>query len=606
MKHINRRILVGGAVLAFAGFGLLVFLGQHGLDGGAARQAPSSPELRWRQGASQQYDLLVDSSLRMDASGGGSTSSTPVRLEGVAEFHTLETGPAGALVGMQLLAVDLMISGVSRPEVNRALTLPFRVRFTPDGIPTRFEFSAPLTADLRTVIENLVRNFQVTLRGGESWLAQESHAYGVYEAAYKRVSAALVEKTKKRYLDAAAGEVGASLRIDSTEWFRIDPDSDWITAMTVDETVKTMDSGGISVEITNHATLELRTEAYPSSSTGPDTWKFVAADPQEVDTLEKVEAPSLTVEEAERQLASALAELDAGDGDRGELIHQLRDLVLLDGSLPFFVLDIMREQDLADETRAALYLVLQLAGSPEAQGALGSAVTDTTLSPSDAIRALVALGGVENPTDDALALLWYTASTDQTGSDRSDLASTATLALGRLANGLHGSDAARYYTLRANLLAGVNSGPNTHQRAVHLHALGNAGDPALKPDIIPFLDDPAPVVRSAAAQTLGRLGPDDVADELLQRFDKEESSLVRGAIVEALVSWEQPSPDSIESMRSAIRQETDADARYNMARFLGNNLEAFPDNSVVLQEVLRYEQSSRIRHEISAKLASLR
>ncbi|MFT5219942.1 MAG: hypothetical protein ACI87H_002082, partial [Gammaproteobacteria bacterium] len=51
--------------------------------------------------------------------------------------------------------------------------------------------------------------------------------------------------------------------------------------------------------------------------------------------------------------------------------------------------------------------------------------------------------------------------------------------------------------------------------------------------------------------------------------------------------------------RSMILIERDEDARLNMARVLGENLSAFPDNKKPLQELLNTDKSKRIRQYIA-------
>jgi len=603
VKH--SKLLLGAAVLALAVLGTLTFLERSRVETAAPRSEATPLDLRWRTGTSQTYDVRVDSSLRMNMPGLSSAKSMTVRMEGVLEFRTLEAGPSEALVGMRLSAMEMRIAGASDPDTNRALTLPFRVRFASSGLPVAFEFPGNLTADLREVIENLVRMFQVAMQDGETWVAQESNASGVYEAAYLRTAPTRVEKAKQRYVSSTAATADPVTEIASNESIRIDANRDWIAAMTVDETVRSGELNSPSVLVTNHATLELRNGSAANAAVASDAWSFVAKPaPDNVDRAQDT-VPALSREEAEKQLRAGLAALDAAVEDRSTWVHRLRDLILMDGTLPFVLLEAMKSQQFTDETRADLYLVFQLAGSPEAQAALGSVVMDTTWSPQDALRAVVALGGVTSPTGDTLAALWNTALVGQPSGDRRHLASTAALALGRLGNGLYSAEDASYSTMRADLLDGALSAPDPHQCAVFLHALGNTADPSLRSDIVPFLNDPAPGIRSAAAETLGRLGTNEiVADELMLRFEQERSSTVRGAIAEALLSWEEPSLPATESIRAAIQVESDEDARYNMARFLAQNLATFPENRVVLENLLRTEQSQRIRQKVAEMLVA--
>lgn len=314
--------------------------------------------------------------------------------------------------------------------------------------------------------------------------------------------------------------------------------------------------------------------------------------------------PAISRDEAERQLRVAVTELDAAAKGRSIFIHSLRDLLLVDGEMPFVLLELMKTQQLSDRTRADLYLVFELAGSPEAQAALTSVFTDQSWSRDDGMRAIVALGGVANPTEDSLAALWGTAHSALMGDDRDDLPSTAALALGSLGRGLHTEQDTNYSSLRSGLLDGASSAADTHQRAVFLHALGNTGDPdpSMRSNIVPFLNDSAPEVRAAAAKTLGRLGTSQVADQLLQSFEHEQNDVVRGSITEALASWEDPSLPAVKSVRAAIRDERDENVRYNMALLLGKSMETFPENRIVLEQLLGGEQSKRIRQQVAEML----
>lgn len=604
-KSALHRLLLGTVVLVLAAMGTFALLERLSDERAAVPMEKASFGLQWREGSAQVYDVLIDSSFLMTPPGAGSAQSMTVRMDGVLEFRTLKVGPAETLVGMRFSSLEMLVAGVSDPDTNRMLTLPFRVRFALSGLPVAFEFPAAITSDLRGVIENLVRIFQVAMQDGETWVAQESNASGVYEAAYIRTTPSRVEKTKQHYIDSTPATADAVPDIASNETVRIDAKRDWIAAMTVDETISTKDSYGPSVEVTNHATLELRPVSVAYSAAAPDSWNFIAtATPDRANRVEAT-GPALSREEAEKQLRAGLAALDVAHERRSIWIHRLRDLILVDAELPFILLEAMREQELTDDTRADLYLVFELAGSPEAQAALGSVLADTGWSTNDALRAIVALGGVANPTADTLAVLQNTALNGQSSGDRRQLAGTAALAMGSLGRGLNAADDANYYSLRADLVSGATSWPDPHQRVVFVHALGNTADPSLRNDIVPLLNDPEPVIRSAAAETLGRLGTDEaVADELMLRFEQERSSTVRGAIAEALVSWEEPSLPATESIRTAIRQESDEDARYKMARFLAENLATFPENRVVLEELLRYEQSKRIRQQVAEKLAA--
>jgi HEAT repeat protein len=160
-----------------------------------------------------------------------------------------------------------------------------------------------------------------------------------------------------------------------------------------------------------------------------------------------------------------------------------------------------------------------------------------------------------------------------------------------------------YADLRDELTDAVWSARSSNERAVALMALGNTGDASLSPDVATLLDDPDSVVRAAAATTLGRLGTEDVAPDLMRRLDMEPSSRVRASITGALSSWKSPSSAAMESIRTMVRTEPDDMTRLRMARVLGQNLNDFPENAVVLNELLATERSKQIRIYAAKALA---
>lgn len=601
---IRRWLLGGGATL------LLALLAVLWLSGGSSDEPVALPshappvDLRWRVGSSQQYQVRVDSSMQMSTAGASATQAMRVHMLCVLDLLTLEASAEAALIGMQLSSIELQVGGNSDPETNQALAVPFRVRFASGGFPESFEFPAGVTAQHRSILENLVRMFQVTMHKGEAWVAQESNASGTYEAAYRRTSPSQVEKTKRHFVGLPSAPVFAGADITSKEAFRIDPQRDWIVAMTVDETLRTKGQGGPVIEITNHARLELQPVAQATGAL--HNWTFVATVAPPVAEATKPPIPSLSREEAHRQILAELPALDVASEGRSLRIHRLRDLLRVDGALPAALLEAMKTQQLSDRTRADLYLVFELAGTEPAQAALASVIADTSWSEEDAMRAIVALAGVAQPSPDTITALWDTVESLPTSDDRRQLASTATFALGSLGKAMNAAEDPDYSLLRDRLLSGALSIADTEQRTNFVHAVGNTRDASLAMDIVVLLDDAAPAVRRAAAQSLGMLGTDKVADELMSRFNQERSSSVRGAMAESLVTWTAPSAPAVASIGAAVRAEPDENTRYNMARFLGANLAKFPQNRSVLQDLLRTEQSRRIRQSVAEALTAPR
>ncbi len=509
----------------------------------------------------------------------------------------------GATVGMFLTDAQLHINGALDATTGRALHAPFRVRFALDGMPESFEFPAAVSTRNRSILENLVRSFQVTLKPADEWRAEETNGSGTYEAAYRRHGPAQLEKTKRRFLGTATGSMLWS-EVDSTESIVLDSDCDWLASMEVTESLRSTGQAGPKMTVDNHSTLKLSPGEPPVHR--PDLWDF-EADEAAVDDLAmlKPERPALNIDatEARKRILSSISELNTAEQGRLRLVHRLRDLLLVDASLPRIILDALKTQGLTDRTRADLYLALELAGSDSAQTALVEVMNDSAWSQTDGMRAIVALGGIKDPHPTSISALWAATDTYAFDQERQRMATSAAYALGSIGQTLNRSSDPAYKALRTDLLEKAMTEGKDSTRATFITALGNTQDPTLAHEVAPMLNDDEPTVRRAAALALGTLGLDQIADKMVSRYEQEENRHVRGAIAEALRSWTQPDEDALAMFRRAVRTEVDESTRYNMAVLLSHTLSNFPENEAVLRQIMRNERSRRIRQVVANALA---
>ena len=246
--------------------------------------------------------------------------------------------------------------------------------------------------------------------------------------------------------------------------------------------------------------------------------------------------------------------------------------------------------------------MLELAGTESAQAALVEVMTDDSWSLKDGMRAIVAMGGVKQPTTESITALWDMAqySFDD---ERQRMANSATFALGSIGNTMNKADNPEYATLRSDLLSNALGGGDVTQRSNYITALGNTHDATLANEVVILLDDAEPAIRRTAAVSLGSLGTDQVADRLVSHYSAEENGYVRGAIAESLQSWTEPSDSAMAMFRQTVRTETDESTRYNIAVLLSENLDKFPENESVLREIMRNEPSKRVRQEVAEALS---
>jgi len=567
----------------------------------SATEAQAPISIGWRQGTTQQYAIESNSSMQMNTDGTGESQHMSVQIEATLDVHTLQTSNQAALVGMQLSTIDLRINNQTDAQANAALMLPFRVRYVSGAYPGEFEFPAKVSVRDRSILENLIRMFQITDSTGANWTATEANGSGTYEANYQRSSSGRIEKTKRQFKAPANQPLFDAAEIDSTETIQLSAGIDWIDSMRVDEKLVTNGQGGPAITILNEASIKrLRALSDPLTA---DRWRFAAVAADSDKTVKQKAKLELSKEAAHLRILSSVTKLDHTEQGRTTWIHELRDLLRVDDSLPAALLDVLRTQELSDRTRADLYLALELAGTGSAQKALITVMSEQTWAITDALRAIVALGGVEQPKEESITALWQSVYSAADGGDRQRLGSTATFALGNLGRALKDSENERYLALRSDLLNAAMSESNETQRANYVYALGNTGDSSLSEQVAGFLDEDASKIRRAAAQSLEVLGADSVADSLVNQFHQESNSEVRGAIAAALTNWSKPTAQANSLIANAFNNEKRANSRYKMARFLSANLQNFPDNKQLLQEILRHESSKRIRQHVANALA---
>lgn len=563
-----------------------------------------SSGFQWHVGASQQYQVRTDSILVLKM-GNSDPQSMRVEMAALLDTMTLATDKESSVVGMQLSSIDFRLGGKPDQETIQSLAVPFRVRFVSGGVPEAFEFPPTVTAENRSILQNLVQMFQVTMRTGKTWTAQESNASGRFESMYQRLGPSRIEKNKKHFVQAPSTPMLNGAQINSTEALRIDKQHDWLAEMTINENIVTR--GETGMQISNHATLAL-TSASTSQQTS--NWGFIAtATPAPAQASStKSAVPAISAEKALQQIHSAIQQLDTTQQGRITWIHRLRDLLRVDSSLPDALLEELKKGQVSDQTQADLYLALELADTEASQTALVSVMQGDNWSTRNALRAIVALSGIDEPTPQTRAALWEMVEQADIEKGRQTLVSAAMYALGSLGKAMKQRDDPEYIDIRERLLQGALSntgGENiAERRSDFVLAIGNTRDATLAGSIVGLLDDQAPAVRRATAQSLAMLDTGQSADKLMTRLSQESNNAVRAAIAKSLVTWEAPTPEAVSSIRDNVQLEPDENTRYHMARFLGKHLDKNPESRQVLQTMLKNEPSKRIRQQIANALAA--
>lgn len=593
----NRIVLVVGGVLLLAAALLL-----PPWPAVAPAEGAAAGSLRWREGHAQRHRLVVDCTVQFG--GDAASHGPPVRqvVRGELAVHTLAVTADAVQLGLRLDPLEVRTNDQRSPDDERRLGTPFRLRLRPDGTMLGAEFPAGVPAAHAALLEELVRTFQVTVQAGERWTSRETHGTGRYRVDYEREAPEQLRRTKVAYEAGPADDPARTIDVPhGTAEITFGPDADWLAAMRVDETLATRDASGLAFRSHTRAELVLLPVALATAAS-PTRFDFAATPPQPEGVAEAIARQAdVTQDELAAAIATILGELDGAREGRTTWVHRLRDLLRADDRTAALLLVALQAGTFAERTRADVFLAFELGGTEVAQQALAQVAAANEWRAADRLRAVIALGGVEQPSAATLDALWQTTQRRQDPTGR-ELADTALLALGALGSSLPRD--ARYTNLVDGLRAIAYGGADVGERSCALAAIANTGDAALAPDVQPLLDAAEPAVRRAAAKAYGTLVPEAAATEFGPRLRSERASTVRAAIAASLRSMPNQEPAVLAAVRTQLVQEVDASARLDLARCLGRHLDD-PANEAALRTVFARETLPQLRREIGEMLARL-
>lgn len=528
-----------------------------------AAVAADLPRCRFSAGEDLAYTAQGEASTGLLAAQG---TVPTMRIAGTLRLQALS--PAGA--GGWLLAAALTERHVE-PEpadaVRAGLGQPFLLRLDGDCRLAGLSFD-PGTPDVaRRWLASLVHGVALVLPQGAppAWDTQEEDTTGVFLANYRRAGeeagAPVIQKRRLQYRGVHGAQGAAVDVVSASARLVLDPDGRWLRAGSSQEELRVR-IGGEVIATVHSRTLLTRTAAAPFPFPGLRPGAFVTWRPADAPSEVHAEAadPALRAVPPGAALDAFAARLDVGgEGALKEAMDALVRYLRARPEVTGAVLD--RLDALRERQRAALFLALELAGTPESQGALRRALLDPRVARLDRLRAAAALADVPRPSAETVAALRAATA------DRDDeIAGAALRGAGVLAH--------RDPALRAEvrgLLAGELRDARGDRLLDVLDGIGNSGDSELAAAAARLRKDQAPRVRAQAAEALRRMEPAVAARALVPWLAEEQDPRVRAAIARSLAesAASKPTEDAIAAAARHMPGEVDALARAALIQILG-------------------------------------
>ncbi len=225
----------------------------------------------------------------------------------------------------------------------------------------------------------------------------------------------------------------------------------------------------------------------------------------------------------------------------------------------------VRAGGIVEAMRPAVFLALELAGTPQARLARSAALEDPKMPELDRARAASALSDVPEPTREAgRALVEASRNPDSTL-----VAGTSVRALGHLVERLETGDAELKRELQDALRGELQSAKNDSRAIDVVDAIGNTGDEGFASELSLRLAATSPSMREHAARAFRKMESTAAAPSLLERLRVESDPAVRVAIVETLLALGVRDPDAMALATTLVATEGTPAVRAVLIRWLG-------------------------------------
>jgi hypothetical protein len=510
----------------------------------------------WADGDRRQYDYLQETEF---ATPGGAT--TRMSVAGTLNVRVFATREHIGFVGFQLAPARVRLNDVVNPPLTEVYGHTFFVAaITSEGLPASFFFPGNLSEQEQASLRELVYSLQVfvppsdVLGSSTEWESDEQNGTGNYTAHYRRQADCAITKTKQAYtsvdsagLGLAAAPLGLSARIVQTDYrFHIpNARATWIERLEGHEVIELI--AGDQTLFNARTLVDLKSIPL-AEDPQLAIWK------QSADSLDR-----LLVEVASQGVLTGKPSEDAWEQtrltqlreryDAAPIGHTLNNLVsatetkqqhtdsiaaihaLCDHLTAFpdkaLQIPALLPPDAQADVSARVVNALELAGTAQAQSALGQLIADPERLSEQRIQATVGAGGVAKPTEQTAQLLLET-SAGESGA----LADTALLSLGSLASRMRPDQAS---AVLDTLWQHAEGAASDMEAVVALEALDNAAIPA--PEILerlqPYLAASSTSVRANATRML-RHAPDELAYQALKVALDDPAPEVNSSATEVL------------------------------------------------------------------------
>lgn len=422
-----------------------------------------------------------------------------------------------------------------RVDVQTIEGKPFFLRineqcqFVGVGFPTSWPESS------RTAVRTLLGSFEMVLpQGGQQqWTAKQRDGIGAYEGHYSRLlqtkTQIQIARQKRSYALNEASQLGVRIQVFGAmttasfnrrqpSWFQRVEGREQIR-LKLPNTKPLMFKNIFSIKRADAQYVAVADASLKDAQFGAQT------------TQKQVLKPDVRLAKVSRQdaLKRFIAAHKAQDGMHGAALELAKWLQQHPEGAAALLAD-YRAGRMEKGIRAAFFLALELAATPQTRKVLLEVVDDANIDELDRTRGAIALAGHGEPTQEAAQMLLKHAQQHDTKMVRN----ASILGIGSMARR---ADGPLHESLRSTLQKELASQKGKPLEVVVVDALGNTKDDAFVADLGTRLHDERPMMRARSAEALSHMSPKSARPELIKRLAVEKNSNVRIRIIVSLKAF---------------------------------------------------------------------
>lgn len=595
-----RRWIGLAAVTMFIGGALLLRGHSHrASEGGLAkrRTAVQSPRLGCALPTGE--DLAYELSVSTETQGGQLPGVIRQSLQARLALRVLRQESGGdALLAATFHDVTARGDSEYWSGLRAQAGVPFALRLGADCAQKSIGFWPTFPESVRAEVRSLLDLVQFSVERSRSgtWSAQHRDDSGRYVADYRLIgtpsgsqpggmqpAGMQIEKRRLHYqaLSDEARQAGVQVQIVESR-SRLSLDGRWLSSFAGRERVRLTQNHQRLMEMSAAVQLQAQPDAkfpLPTDGLNPDSLQFqrgsaaVAQNPTSGDERFDAELAGLPLAEVVATMSTLL-----GSGQQSDGVHRLARYLQLHRGESDALGRLLRRDPLSPTVRAAIFLAMELSGTPESERTLSDLLQDIRLQASDRVRAAAALAGTRAHTAEAVSALSAIAGGTTAGSpaDAALVAGAALRALGTLAHSAEPASAAR---AGAEVARAFEQARGVADQLAALDAAHNSGDPRFASAIRELSRSPQPQVRQHAFEAVRKMDPATASALLVPALADEPSPPARRAIAQTLadnarLAEQAPSAEAVAAAVAQLSRETDPAVRAALVELLGNAVRA--------------------------------